>query len=791
MFKNYLITAWRNLKRNKVYSCINIMGLSIGLAVCILIMLYAEHEYSYDKFHDRAEQICWMQAKIKLGNDSMFLMNQPFSSAPSAMHIEPSIESFLRIKPAGSNAIVANASSPMVKFPEPNFVFADSNFFNFFSFKLIQGNKAYVLKDPFTVVLSKKAAYKYFGKENPIGKSIRYNNTYNLLITGVAEETPSNSSIKYDFVASMASLASMREENVALQKDYSAFTTYFLVKKRGDFAKAEAAMQQLDKIKFGNNENAPRYIAQPFIDIHEFSGNSNTKYLYVFPLTAALVLLLALVNYMSLSTARSSVRAREIGVRKAMGALRKTIAAQFFFESALYTAIGFVLAFIITLLFRNLFFNFLQLDIDSSFLFSARMLLSCAVLFIIAIVLSASYPAIILSAFKPVLVLYSRTTSNNTGKGVRKLFTVFQFTISIILIICAISINRQLFFLRTAQTGINGDNVLMVPFSSTAGKHYTSLNKEISSLANVEQTSVALKAMYKSYDMMAVVPKNSGKVLMMRSLYVDRHFIPMLGLKWKIKPADSIGYLNDRSSVIINETAAEKLNLGSDPINKKIDDKFPVVGVLKDFNYESLETSIEGLCVFVSNDYDTSAKWVQRGGYVFVKLKSQANPLLLLQKLKSIYEKYDSETPFDYSFMDEAHDAQYKAEDRLSKILNAFTGVTIFIAALGLFGFATFTAAQRTKEIGVRKVLGASELNVMVLLSKDFIKLVIIAAIIASPIAWYFAKSWLENFAYRINVSWWIFLDASALAVAITLLTISFHSIKAARANPVKSLRSE
>ena len=791
MFRNYLITAWRNLIRNKIYSSINIIGLSIGLAVCMLIMLYAEHEYSYDKFHDRANGICWMQAKLKFGNDSMFMMNQPFSSAPSAMRIEPAIESFLRVKAAGNNTIIANASLSMQKFSEQNFIFADSNFFNFFSFKLRQGNKAGVLTTPFTVVISQNAASKYFGKEDPVGKTIQYNNTYNFLVTGVAEQAPSNSSIKYDFVASVSSLGAMSEEKDALTSDNNVFTTYFLLKDPRHFARAEAAMQQIDKIKYGNDENAARYIALPLTEIHQQSGTSNTKYLYVFPLAAALVLMLALVNYMSLSTARSSARAKEIGVRKAMGAQRQTIAAQFFFESALYTGIGFVLAFIICFLSRNVFLNFLNLEVDGSFLYSRSMLLSVLVLFIFSIVLSALYPAIILSAFKPVLVLYSRTIINNNGAGVRRLFTVFQFAISIILIICAISISRQLNYLRTAETGIDKDNIVMVPFSSKAGKYYGALKKEMSSLASVQESAVSLNAMYKRYDMFAVVPGNSDKVIMMRSLYVDRNFIPMLGLKWKIAPADSFAYQSNKSSVLINETAAEKLDISSDPVNKKIDGKYTVAGVLKDFNYASLEAKIEGLCVFVSNESDTTAKWIQRGGCIFIRLKAHTNTQLVLQQLKGIYEKYDSEKPFAFTFMDEAHDAQYRAEERLSKILNVFTGFTIFIAALGLLGLATFTAARRTREIGVRKVLGASVMNIAVLLSKEFVKLVVIAAVIASPVAWYFANSWLKNFAYRKDISWWVFAGALVLSVVIALLTISFHTIKAATTNPVKSLKAE
>lgn len=786
MLKNYFKLTWRNLIRNKLYSIINISGLALGLAVCMLIMLYVGHEASYDSFHANANRIAWVQSKIKIGNDSLYMLYTGYTIAPSVKQTEPAVESFLRIRQADKNTIVQNVETPVLKFAEDRFLFADSNFFSFFCFKLLQGNKQQVLQQPFSVVISQKAAEKYFGNKNPVGKIIRYNNAYDFVITGVAEKTPSNSSIVYDFVASASSMLSISGEKNLIANGESIFSTYFLLKQPKDISRLEASLSRLDKDK------EKRYISMPLTDIHQQANTdmSNTKYLKVFPFVAALILLLALINYMSLSTARSTIRAKEIGVRKVLGANKKIIAFQFFTESAIYSVIAFALGYILCFIFQPIFFNFLQIDIGNSFLYYPYMLLAFVGLFVITVLLAATYPSFLLSTYKPVLVLYGKLSNQSGGISVRKFFTVFQFSISIILIIGSILIYKQMYFFRHADTGVDKQNVVMMPFGQGVGKHYTAFKKDIQDIPAVQQLSVALHPLYKGYDIMGITPENSSQMILLPMLAVDQNFIALLGLKWKFEPSDSFFYLNDKKA-ILNETAVEKLKLGMNPVNKKVDDQIEVAGVVKDFNYASLQNKIDALCLFVREDTDTTSLWAKNGGWIFAKISPHTNIPSVVQQLKTIHEKFDSENPFEYHFMDEAYEAQYKAEDRLLKILSAFTAFTLLIACLGLFGLATFLALQRTREIGIRKVLGASVAQVTALLSKDFVKLVLIAFVIASPIAWWAMDNWLQNFAYRISISWWVFALAGAAVVLLALMTISFQAIKTAIANPVKSLRTE
>lgn len=797
MLPNYFKIAWRNLVRNKLYSGINIMGLAIGLSVCMLIMLYVAHEASYDTFHKNAKRIYWIQGRIKMGNDSMFVPAMSYATGPLAKEAEPAVESFVRFRKEGNNTIIQNSQSPSLKFAEDKFLFADSNFFNFFSFRLVQGNKNQVLENPFTVVISQNAANKYFGNQNPVGKVIRYNNAYNFTITGVAEKAPSNSSIDYDFAASLSSLSSVTEEKGLTQSQSvqpGAFATYFLLKQPQDGFRLEGRLLQLSRAADKNGDDNERYIATPFTDTHlkaNYSDASNTKYIKVFPFVAALILLLALTNYMSLSTARSTIRAKEIGVRKVLGADRKTIAGQFFIESALFTAIAFALSYMLCFICQPFFFNFLQIDLDKSFLFHPYMLLSFCGLFVITVLLAATYPSILLSAYKPVLVLYGKFSKQSGGINVRQFFTVFQFAVSVILIICGVVIYNQLYFFKHAATGMNRENVLMVPFGPSAGNHYAAFKKETQSLPAIEQVTTANHLMYKGYDMFFTKPANGNKDVTLSAFSVDENFISLLGLQWKMAPQDSSAYLK-QNAVVLNEAAVEKLDLTAPVTGERIpmaNKQYEVAGVLKDFNYETLHNKIGALALFITKD--TATEWGQMGGCFFAKIKTNVNMPSVIKQIKSIYEKYGNEKPFEYYFMDDAFDAQYKAEDRLSKIFGAFTAFTLFIACLGLFGLATFTAEQRTKEIGIRKVLGASVAGIVSMLSKDFIKLISISFVIASPIAWWVMSQWLQNFAYRIQISGWIFLAAGFFVVFIALLAVSFRAIKAAIANPVKSLRTE
>jgi putative ABC transport system permease protein len=791
MLKNYLKIAWRNLIRYKVYSFINITGLAIGLAVCMLIVLYVGHEKSYDQFHTHSNRIFWMQTKLKLGADSVFMQFLNYSAAPVVGQREPSVESFLRIrKDDRSPVIMQNPEQPSLKFAESRFMFADSNFFSFFSFKLLQGDKDRVLQNPLSVVISKRAAQKYFGKQDPVGKMIRYNNSDDLLITGVAENAPSNSSIEYDFIASLSGMRVIKDQQNLVKDERNDFLTYFLIQDKENIAKVEKTLFHLAKEKEAGADPGFRYIGVPMAKLHLNTGTdmSNLKYLDIFPFVAAFILLLALINYMSLSTARSAIRAREIGVRKVMGADRKLIATQFFMESALYTSIAFILGYVLCIFFQPYFFNFLQIDVDTSFLYQPQVLFSFLILFVLTVVIAGAYPSVLLSAYKPVAVLYGKFRQGSSI-SVRQFFTTFQFAIAVVFIICGIVMQKQMHFFRYTDTGITRENVVMLPFGKSVSKHYTAFKEEVQAIPGLAQVSIALRPLYKGYDMMGIRPAGSGEMILMPMLDVDQHFISMLGLKWKLPPADSFFYAR-KNNVILNEAAVERLNLGQVSLYQKVDN-LEVAGVVKDFNWSSLQNKIQGLLLSVRSDQDTTSLWAKNGGCLFVKVKAGTNIPTVIDHLKKVHKKYDDENPFDYYFMDDAYEAMYKAEARLAELLTFFTGLAIIIACLGLFGLVTFMAMQRTKEIAIRKTLGASVQNIVRLLSIKFILLVLVAVIMASPVAWYFMNKWLQGFAYRVAIEWWIFIVSAVIAVLIALMTVSFQAVKAAIINPVKLLRTE
>lgn len=763
----------------------------------MLIMVYFEHENSYDSFHKNADRICWVQSKLKFGNDSIFIPAVSYVAGPMVKQGVPAVEDFVRLEHKGKNTLVQNPASESLKFTEDKFYFADKDFFSFFSFTLQQGDRKSLLDKPFTVVLSAKAANKYFGNDNPIGKTIVYNNKYNFTVTGVAGKVPSNSSIDFDFVASMASINGIDEEKGNLKSDNidaGAFTTYFLLKHKNDINQLAAGINKLaqtgSKDDQGNTAFIVTALTKTHLDFNETS-ESNIKYLSLFPLVAGLILLLALINYMSLATARSAGRAKEIGVRKTMGANRKSIAVQFFIESCLYTSISFALAYFLCLIIQPPFFNFLGIDVDASFLQNSGILFSFFALYIVTIILAATYPSILLSAYKPIKVLYGRLAKQTGALSVRKFFTVFQFTISVGLIICGIVIDRQMYFFKHFNTGINRQNVLMVPFATSMGKHYGAFKKDVQSIAAVKQVGTAHYPMYKGYDIFMVTPKGGQQPVTLPVFSVDENFISLLGLQWKVRPDDSLFY-NKKGMAVLNEAAVEKLGLGNNPLHQNIDSQFEVAGVVKNFNFASLQNKIEALSLFVSHDNnDTASAWGRVGGCIFIKLQPNANEASVIQMIKTAYDKYDRQKPFEYYFMDDAYDAMYKAEDKMHKIFSVFTVFTIIIASLGLFGLTAFMATQRTKEVGIRKVLGATVPGIAILLSKEFIQLVLIAIIIASPLAWWAMHSWLQGFAYRVDIAWWMFAVAAAGAVIVAVATISYQAIKAAVANPVKSLRSE
>jgi putative ABC transport system permease protein len=792
MFRNYLVTTWRNIKKNPVFSAINLIGLSLGLAVCMLILEYVEHERSYDSFHIGAKNMYWIQTKVKIASDSFYTPGIDYRLAYRTKQMAPFIISYIRIQKEDEDAIIQNTASPSLKFAEAKFLFADSNFFDFFSFRLLQGNKVEILKNPNSIVISQRMAEKYFGTQPSVGKILRYNNIFNFIVGGVAQNAPTNSTINYDFIAPISGLVAMNGYKPELPDNENSFTTYYLLNKNSDAGRLETILQQLDKEKQTANGVFIRYMAIPIIETHlnsSIGDMSNVKYLKVFPFIAGLILLLALINYISLSTARATQRAKEIGVRKVMGASRKVIASQFFAESAVLTAFSFLLGYILCLLIQPVFFRYLQIDIDHSFLFNSYLLLSYAGLFIVSVAIAASYPSVLLSAYKPVLVLYGKFNKQPGGISIRKYFTVFQFAISSMLIICAMIIGRQVQYFHLFDSGVNRNNIVMVPFTEKVGRHYPAFKNDNQRITDVQQVCAARYAMYKGYDISVIKPKK-GDLITYPLLTVDDNFIKMLDLKWKFPPTDSF-YYRQKNAAVINEAAVLKFDLEPDPLNKDVNGAFTVSGVLKDFNYESPQNKIGPLVLSISKDADTAGIWAQGGGCFYAKIEAHANLKDVLQKMKTVYEKYDSDKPFEYYFMDDNFDTMFKAEERLSRIFSLFSCFTIFIACLGLFGLSAFMAVQRSKEIGIRKVLGATVSNIIVLLSKDFVRLVIISLVIAFPVAWWAMNNWLQGFAYRISVDWWVFAFTAIAAMCTAMFTIISQTIRAAIANPVNSLNRE
>ncbi|MDB5124595.1 MAG: macB 19 [Mucilaginibacter sp.] len=788
MILNYIKIAWRNLAKQKLYSLINISGLAVGLAVCMMIMMYVAHEMSYDRFHKNADRI--------------FTPNVPMSyaSAPLIKQNQPLVEAYMRTLPYFNEnpVVVSDPSSPAKKFAEDKLLFADPGFFTFFSFKLLSGSASDVLSKPFTVVLSRDMAKKYFGTQDPIGKTlvIKTDSAYTYQVTGVAENAPSNSSISFSFVTSCQSLLVMKQASRygvgPQQMTYGTFNVYLQVKQAADTARLVKGIAMMAKKNKVFDEVKFSFTALP--DTHLKSGagdSSNIKYLKIFPLVAVLILLLALVNYMSLSTARATLRAKEVGVRKVSGASRKTIATQFYVESALFTVLSFALGYLLCYLITPWFLNIIQLKIDNSFFYSPIVLTLLLGLLVITALIAGSYPSLVLSRFNPVVTLKGKMSKQAGGITVRKIFTTLQFTISVGLIICGIIIDRQLYYFRHTDTGINKDNVIMIPIANSLGENYPAFKHDIQSLGGISNVATSHYAMFKGIDMFYVNGKTKDENVWIVSVIANSQFITTLGLKWKYPPAPNTE-LASRKKIIINEAAIGQLHLPSNPIGAFIktgNEQIEIAGVLKNFNFSSMEYAIQPMALSIIND--TSAFYKRRGCNLFAKIESHTNIPALINSMQGIYKKYDSDAPFSYTFMDDAFNEQYKAEDRLASIFSIFTYITVILATLGLFGLAAFTIEQRTKEIGIRKVLGASIASINALLSQDFLKLVLLAIVIASPIAWWAMHNWLQGFAYRITISWWVFAAAGFVAILTAIITVSYHAIRAAIANPVNSLRSE
>ena len=818
MFKNYLKIAARQLWRNKTYSLLNISGLALGLAVSLLILLFVSHEFSFDRFHAKADNIYQVWAKFKFGQETIQTTAMSAGVGVQVLENSNGIQNMVRI--SKQNGTMKSDENHI--FDESGIILVDPSFLEIFDFKVLTGNAKTALQAPMSVLLTEKAADKYFGTQDVIGKVLTFKGKLIFTVAGVVQNPPSNSTFQFDFLGSLSSLSNVERHQWNTVSDdqltlahnrisLGSLETYFLVdsentglaipQKIQDLIKAEEEKVNEEKRKKGEEIKAKQngdglgdeFMVQNLTDIHlsmNFSGDTaNTQYIYIFLSIALIILVLALINYMSLTTARATQRAKEVGVRKVAGASQGKLIKQFYIESALFTVLSFGLAFLLVEFLRAAFFETLNLKIDNAFLFSPWFVAVVLGLFLFTIVFSGSYPALFLSKFSPVEVLKGKFSNKGGSHRVRQTFTVFQFAVSIALIVCSLLVQRQLNHLRSVDIGMDKAQVLALDFGNLKEK-YQPFKREISQLVGIEDMAYSDSPLFKDdYSIFFIKSPENQKEVSMWITNVDEAFLAFFGLEWANEPLDK-NRVGSANTLIVNETGAKELDMRIDKKGVKLPLKggSEILGVMKDFKFNDLHAGIKPLAIFVSND---TLKNLESGGTLYLRLNSKIDISEAISKVEKISKKYNPEKPFSYYFLDEAFDNYFRAESRLSKMLSAFTAFAVFISCLGLFGLATFTAESRIKEIGIRKVLGASIPQITSLLSKDFVKLILLANLIGLPIAYYLIDKWLADFTYKTTVSWWIFGIAGVSAIVIALLTVSYQSIKAALMNPVKSLRSE
>ena len=812
MLRNYLKIAWRNLVKNKAYSVINITGLAIGLACFLLIALYVMDELSYDRFYPNADRIYRINSDIKFGGANLHMAVTSDMMGQLLKKDYPQVEQYTRIYTFSGDKLIKKGNEYI---NEKKIANVDSTFFDVFQLPVIEGDIKHALDEPNTVVLTESSAKKYFGTTHVVGKTIETKDDKNPFykITAVVKDVPQNTHFHFDFFFSM--------KNVDYQWGQLTshnFYTYLRLKKGTDYKAFEKNFTQyinnyvLPEVKHFMNINSIDdlkkagnvlvYSMMPLTKIHlysdwawELSPSGNIQYVYIFSAVALFILLIACINFMNLTTARSANRAREVGIRKVLGTEKRDLIWQFLFESTLMVVVSLLIAVVLVYLVLPLFNNVADKQMTLSSLFSPYILpLLIALPFIVGL-LAGSYPAFFLSAFKPIEVLKGKLRLGSKSGGLRSVLVIFQFATSIVLIVGTIVVYEQLHYIQTKNLGYNKEQILIINGVSSLNDNRTAFKNEVQQLPGVVSATMSgylpVSDSYRSdnsYSKDAVMSATNG--FDMQNWFVDYDYVPTLGMQIIKGRNFSKDFPTDSNAIIINETT-EKILGYSNPIGKKvytaIDDKgntmpLTIIGVVKNFNFESLHQTVGPL----------SLRLDCCGGNGLGILKvNTANIQNLIAQIQNKWKAMVPTLPFSYRFLNDSFDEMYRTEQRVGKIALIFSVLAIFIACLGLFGLATFIAEQRTKEIGIRKVLGASVQGIVKMLSKDFLKLVAIAFVFAAPFSWWIMHTWLEDFAYRINIEWWFFAFAGIGALLIALITVSFQAIRAAIANPVKSLRTE
>ncbi len=797
MIINYLKTAIRHLIRQPSYSFINIGGLAIGMSVCILILTYVFYEMSFDKFHKKSKQIYRVCIDANIGGTFMDLALTSGPMGPALTEDFPEVLSFTRISQTGARVLVSQADN---KFYEGSIYYADSTFFNIFSFDLLKGDADKVLMSPNSIVLTEKLAKKYFGDEDPIGKVLRINDNTNLTVTGLVADVPSNSHFKFDALLSFSSVENLPQYGFQNWGSIS-LNTYVLLDPNVNFLSLQDKFAEFEENRMGFLKQAnvvfDLYL-QPLSDIHLFSNkrgelgtNGNINYIYIFSAIAIFILIIACINYMNLASARSFKRSKEVGMRKIHGAVKGQLLKQFLGESVLLSFIALLISVVIVKIalpnFSDLVITDGSLDIYNNLFI---ILLFFLLLTLLVGLLAGSYPAFYLSSFKPISALKGGGITGKKKSYVRNLLVVLQFSIATILIICTTVIYSQLNYMNSKDLGFEKENkvILSLRNQSLINKIET-LKSEFSNLSSVESVCIASGYPGANIGGRGYIPegKDPGTPIIMYNLTTDDDFFNLFEMEFIEGRGFSREYGTDSLTIVINQTLQKQMEW-SDPIGKTIQTvsrenpiTYKVIGVVKDFHYTSLLDEIGPLLIHY-NPIATN------------NLILNLNDASSAQQIDQVRNKWDElipQMPFDHASLEERFERSYSSYLKMGKLFTVFSIIAIFVACIGLFGLASFLTEIRTKEIGIRKVNGASILSIVRLLNVEFLKWVLIANAIAWPITYYFMSDWIQNFSYSIDLSWIYFVIGAVVSLIIALITVSFQTLRAATRNPIDSLKYE
>ena len=804
LFVNYLKIAFRGILKNKSYSFINIFGLAVGLACFVFITLFIRYEHSYDKHHEKSERIYRVIRHNPLENNLVSSWT-PLTSIPLASTLNerfPEIEASTNITQSSAFFIKDGES-----FAQQG-LSMNGNFFEVFTHRWIYGNPDGAMDDPESMIITRSISEKYFGKTNPIGKVMNIiidRKPTSKTITGVIEDIAPNSHFSFDYI--IADRSTVYYEYYSEEWPHANHYTYIVLKEGIDAPTLQDKLPQFTSMYLAkswyyeqNIDRLPALHLQPLTDIHlksshmsfNIAEHSDTKYVYMFAIVGFIILIIACINYMNLATARSLIRAKEVGVRKAVGAIRSNLAIQFLCESIALSLFSIIGAIIIVYFFLPEFSSLINISFDSESLFSFEFLLIIITIGLCVGIFSGSYPAIYMSALKPIRILKNQLNSGKRNRRMRNALVISQFALTIILIISSLVVFRQLNYIQTTDTGLDREQVVATRiFDRTLWEKYETLKDELQKNSNILSVSSSNNIPTK------ITTRTNGAIWEGKkdedvgNFYnagVSLNFTEVLGLELTLGRSFSKGLnYKETTEYLLNESAVRKLGwTNQEALGKAFQlnaQKGSVVGILKDFNFSSLRQGIEPLVLF-SNE---GSNWQN---YILIKLTGN-EVSETLSYIETTIKQFSPDYPFDYSFLNDSFDNMYRIELRLGSIFNYLAILALFIASMGLLGLASFITEQRIKEIGIRKVLGAGILQVVVLLNRDFIKLVALSFIFATPLAWYITYNWLQDFAYRIELSPILFLIAGLMAMGIAIITVSYKSIKTALTNPVKTLRSE